>query len=226
MNKHLTTTALATLLVPGGSSLATVRGQQGAGQSSAQPQAVAQEQTQLAWQLQHAEQQPNLQSVRQAVTQAQNAVQGQQPSQQQASTQVREAADALAELHRGRGNENNAAALPGTTGMPLARVQNLVGTTVTGADGKDADEIQNLLIDGSGEVRAAVVGWGGFLGMGERSAVMQVERIQLGAAAGENNRAQLKMTKNELDMLPGYDDSRAGEYGREQSWGNGLRLYY
>ena len=109
--------------------------------------------------------------------------------------------------------------------MPLARVQNLVGTNVVGADGKDAGEIQNLLIDGNGQVRAAVVEWGGFFGIGERSAAVPVDRIQLGAATGGNDRARLNMTKEELEKLPRYDSSRASDYGREQGWGTGIRLY-
>ena len=383
MNKYLTTTALATILVLGGSGLAAAQGQQGTSQSGVQPQVAAQGQAQVAQQLQKAEQglrqaqqqlsssgqggqQPNLQPVRQAVTQAQqalgqvpsqmqgqdtykkaqqqlteaqNAVQGQQPNQQQASTQVRKAADALAELHRGMGNGSSAAASgaqgaqiavqqrapqvnvqqpapqvtvqqplpqvtiqqpppqvtvnqpqpqvtvqqakpqvhvqqqgqpqvnverqgqpqvhvqqpakngqntgatntpasaqssgnvqhaavsPGTAGLPLARVQNLIGTNVVGADGKDAGEVQNLLIDGSGQVRAAVVEWGGFLGIGERSAAVPVDRIQLGATNSSNDRARLNMTKDELEKLPRYDSSHASDYGREQGWGNSIRLY-
>lgn len=367
MNKYLTTTALATILVLGGSGLVAAQSQQGSSQSGTQPQAATQGQAQVAQQLQQAEQslrqaqqqlsgsgqggqQPDMQPARQAVTQAQqalgqvpsqvqgqdafkkakqqlteaqNAVQGQQPNQQ-ASTQVREAADALAELHRGMGNGSNAAASgatgaqiavqqrapqvtvqqpapqitvqqpqpqvtiqqpppqvtvqqaqpqvhvqqqgqpqvhvqqqgqqqaasgqntgtsttpapaqsggntqqsaasAATAGMPLARVQNLVGTNVTGADGKDAGEIQNLLIDGSGQVRAAIVEWGGFLGMGERSAAVPIDRIQLGAAAGGNDRARLNMTKEELEKLPRYESSHASDYGRDQGWGNGIRQY-
>nr|WP_264185618.1 PRC-barrel domain-containing protein [Roseicella aerolata] len=100
----------------------------------------------------------------------------------------------------------------------------MVGTNVVGADGKDAGEIQNLLIDGSGQVRAAVVEWGGFLGIGERSAAVPIDRIQLGAA-GSNDRARLTMTREELERLPRYDRNRVGEYGREQGWGDGIRLF-
>ncbi|MFC7478151.1 PRC-barrel domain-containing protein [Dankookia sp. GCM10030260] len=157
--------------------------------------------------------------------QGQPQVQVQQQEQRQATSGQSTGASTMTAPVQPGGNTQQAAAAAGVAGLPLARVQSLVGTNVVGADGKDAGEIQNLLIDGSGQVRAAVVEWGGFLGMGERSAAVPIDRIQLGAATGDNDRAQLKMAKGELEKLPRYDSSRAGEYGREQGWGNGIRLY-
>ena len=67
--------------------------------------------------------------AQQQLTEAQNAVQGLQPNQQQAATQVREAADALAELHRGMRNGSNAAA-SGATGAHIAVQQQAPQVTV------------------------------------------------------------------------------------------------
>ena len=83
--------------------------------------------------------------------------------------------------------------------------------------------MRNLLIDNSGRVRAAVVEWGGFLGIGERQAVVPIERIRLGQ--GGNDRAQLTMTREELEALPRDDRDRVADHGRERGWGEGLRLY-
>jgi sporulation protein YlmC with PRC-barrel domain len=115
------------------------------------------------------------------------------------------------------------AATSPATGVSLQSVQNLVGKNVVGSNGRDAGEIRNLLIDNSGRVRAAVIEWGGFLGLGERQAMVPVERIRLGE--GENDRAQLNMTREELEALPRYDRDRIAGYGRERGWGEGLRLY-
>jgi hypothetical protein len=51
-------------------------------------------------------------------------------------------------------------------GIALQRAQALVATNLVGSGGRDAGEIQNLLVDRSGQVRAAVVEWGGLLGIG------------------------------------------------------------
>lgn len=45
-------------------------------------------------------------------------------------------------------------------GVPLQQVTNLIGNNVVGANGHDAGEVQDFLLDRSGNVRAAVVEWG------------------------------------------------------------------
>jgi hypothetical protein len=68
-----------------------------------------------------------------------------------------------------------------------------------------------------------VVEWGGFLGIGERQAVVPIEQIQLGA--GPNDRARLNMTREQLEALPRYDRDNLREYGSRYGWGEGTRLY-
>jgi hypothetical protein len=108
-------------------------------------------------------------------------------------------------------------------GVPLASVERLIGTNVYGADGRQAGEVRNLLMDGNGQVRAAVIEWGGFLGIGEKEALVPIERLQLGS--GNNDRVTMTITRQELEALPRYDRSRVADYGREQGWGEGLRLH-
>jgi sporulation protein YlmC with PRC-barrel domain len=122
------------------------------------------------------------------------------------------------------GSANTQAAVAGAAmGVPLARVSELVGKNVLGADGQDAGEIRNLLIDRAGNVRGAVVEWGGFLGIGERQAVVPIERIQL--ATGTNERARLSMTREQLEALPRYDRNNLNEASGRYGWGDGVRLY-
>ena len=107
-------------------------------------------------------------------------------------------------------------------GMPLARVQSLLGTNVVGANGRDAGEVENLLIDRNGMVRAAVVEWGGFLGIGARRAVVPIDQIRFGA---EGERARMELTREQLERLPRYEPGQIGTYAREQGWGDGVRAY-
>jgi acetyl esterase/lipase len=116
-----------------------------------------------------------------------------------------------------------AGALGASGGGPaLRRAEALVGTNVIGAGDRDAGEIENLLVDRGGQVRAAVVEWGGFLGIGERRTVVPMEQIQLGA---EGERARLNLTREQLEALPRYDRDRVADLGRERGWGEGLRLF-
>jgi sporulation protein YlmC with PRC-barrel domain len=121
------------------------------------------------------------------------------------------------------GGAQNAAASPAAAGVPLQRAQSLVGTNVVGANGRDAGEVENLLIDRNGQVRAAVVEWGGFLGIGENRAVVPIDQIQLGA--GNNERARMTLTREQLERLPRYDRNNIAEYGTRYGWGEGLRLF-
>jgi len=108
-------------------------------------------------------------------------------------------------------------------GVPLTSVQDLVGTNLVGANGRDAGEIQNLLIDRAGNVRAAVVEWGGFLGLGDREAVVPLDQIQLGANASDP--ARMNLTREQLEALPRYDRNALNDYGTRFGWGEGVRTY-
>lgn len=153
----------------------------------------------------------NYRDAEQRVGEAERALQGNQPDAQRAQG----AADAL--LIVVPKLQADAA------GVPLQSAQSLVGTNVVGANGKDAGEVENLLIDRGGQVRGAVVEWGGFLGIGERRAVVPINRIQFGA--GNNDRARLEMTREQLEQLPRYERDRLAEYGTRYGWGEGLRLF-
>lgn len=149
--------------------------------------------------------------------------------QQQAQDRARQGQDQQtgassatpAPAQSGGSQPQRAAATP-AAGMALQSVQGLIGTNVVGANGREAGEVRNLLIDGQGRVRAAVVEWGGFLGLGTREAMVPIERIRLGQG---NEQARLEMTREELEALPRHDRDRVAEYGRERGWGEGLRLF-
>jgi hypothetical protein len=67
-----------------------------------------------------------------------------------------------------------------------------------------------------------VVEWGGFLGIGERRAVVPMVQIQFSV---QGKRARLNLTREQLEALPRYDRERIGDLGRERDWGEGLRLF-
>lgn len=110
-----------------------------------------------------------------------------------------------------------------TAGVPLHGVTNLPGTDLIGPNGQKVGEIENLLVDREGNVRAVVVEWGGFLGLGDREALVPMNRIQLGATNAD--RARISMTREQLEALPRWNRDRLADYGREYGWGDGLRWY-
>ncbi len=106
-------------------------------------------------------------------------------------------------------------------GVELSRASSLIGTNVMASTGRAAGAIDNLLIDSGGQVRAAVVEWGGFLGLGARRAVVPVEQLDFG---GLGDRVRMDLTRAQLEELPRYDPDRLEDYGRMEGWG-ALRSY-
>lgn len=109
------------------------------------------------------------------------------------------------------------AALPSLSREEAGR---LIGTNLVGANGQKAGEIENLVVDGTGRVRGAVVEWGGFLGIGQRSAIIPMEQIQFGA----DGRGHLGMTREQLEALPRYEHDKLTDLGQQQGFGDGLQL--
>jgi hypothetical protein len=166
----------------------------------------------------------------QRVAEAQQALQGGDRADPERARQAVDAYLVLVPRMRSEMGAGATTAAPGTVSagpttasVPLQRVTSLMGTDLIGPNGEKVAEIENLLVDAQGNVRAVVVEWGGFLGIGDREALVPVDRIQLGAAA--NDRARIGMTREELERLPRFDRDRLAEYGREHGWGEGLRWH-
>ncbi len=104
-------------------------------------------------------------------------------------------------------------AQPAASGIPLARVQSLGSTNLVGANGQNAGEIENLLVDGIGQVRATSVESGRFLDLGPRRAAVPIEQIQLD---GGGDRAA-EHSAQELERLGSFDPANLGVYRPRQS---------
>jgi len=154
---------------------------------------------------------------------AQRALGGEQADLQRAQTAV-DAIIVLVPRLREDATKASAATQAGALGVPLARVTNLVGANLYGPNGSNyVAQLENLLVDRQGNIRAAVVEWGGFLGIGERRALVPIERIQFGTS--QDDRARITMIREQLEQLPRYDRDRLADYGREHGWGEGVRWY-
>ncbi|ABD87721.1 PRC-barrel domain-containing protein [Rhodopseudomonas palustris] len=58
------------------------------------------------------------------------------------------------------------------------RSSKLIGINVYNSNNESLGEISELLVDQSGKIQAAVIGVGGFLGMGERNIAIPFEKIK------------------------------------------------
>jgi hypothetical protein len=76
----------------------------------------------------------------------------------------------------------------------------LMGLNVVGSSNESIGEISDFLVDEEGKILAAVVGVGGFLGIGERNVALELS--QLSVDAGEDGDLVTRMTKEQLEALP------------------------
>lgn len=99
------------------------------------------------------------------------------------------------------------AVLPGTSAPAASwysRMQSdqIVGQTVYGSDGKAIGEVENVVVNQQGKQAGAVIGVGGFLGLGERDVTIPLDQLQ----RGDDNRLKTAMTKEAIANLPEYQE--------------------
>jgi len=90
-----------------------------------------------------------------------------------------------------------------------ARAENMIGKTVRGADGEEVGEIEDLILNPqSGQIERAVIGVGGFLGVGERQVAVDWKQIQ---PAPQSEDLQTSLTKADVEKMPEF------EYGENEN---------
>lgn len=78
-------------------------------------------------------------------------------------------------------------------------VEQLDGLDVVTPTGERIGEVEEVLADATGKIVAVVVEYGGFLGVGDKDAVFQLDSLKL-----ENNKLVTPMTKQQLEALPDW----------------------
>src|SRR5262249_44763146 len=90
----------------------------------------------------------------------------------------------------------------------------------------DADEnlgrIVDVIVDRDGVVRAAVIDFGGFLGVGSRKIVVDWRALRFGAIANKSDSISLELTKEQVSAAPEYKEDTPvivlGAAGSLQPW--------
>jgi sporulation protein YlmC with PRC-barrel domain len=102
-----------------------------------------------------------------------------------------------------------AAVAPATGTFPVAKdVESLMGKDVYGADGKDVGDLENVLVGPNGRVRAAIVEFGGFLGIGEHKVAVPWEELNI-----QGDRVTVNMTEDQVKAMPRWNKDRPdGEF--------------
>jgi sporulation protein YlmC with PRC-barrel domain len=91
--------------------------------------------------------------------------------------------------------------------MGQMSAENLVGTTVYGANDENIGEVGDVVLSQDGKVDAIIIDVGGFLGMGEKPVAVGMDNLQF--LSDENNRMYLytNFSKEQLDQAQAYDEA-------------------
>jgi hypothetical protein len=82
--------------------------------------------------------------------------------------------------------------------------------------------IVDVIVDREGQVRAAVIDFGGFLGVGSRKIVVDWRALRFGAVANKKDSITLELTKAQVSKAPEYKEDQPvivlGAAGSLQPW--------
>jgi sporulation protein YlmC with PRC-barrel domain len=86
------------------------------------------------------------------------------------------------------------------------RGSKLIGASVYGPDNQSIGEVSDLVVDGSGKVKAAVVGVGGFLGVGQKDVAIPFEALNVSRKpnSGSIDKITVSYSKDELKNAPKF----------------------
>lgn len=102
-----------------------------------------------------------------------------------------------------------AAASGGTPAVVLdgQQVESILGKKVRSAGGDDMGRIVDIIGDRSGQVRAAIVDFGGFLGVGSRQIAVDWKALRF-PMEGKSDAVVVDLSRDQLRVAPAY---KAGE---------------
>ena len=129
---------------------------------------------------------------------------------------------AFAQAPRDQNPQTPAAQAAPVTATGQWRASKLIGVNVYNAQNEKLGDINELIVDSSGRIAGAVIGVGGFLGMGEHDVMVPMDRLRFSNEAGKNttgaasnnnssagkqwypDRAVLSANKDQLKAMPQF----------------------
>ena len=94
---------------------------------------------------------------------------------------------------------------PGTPAMVLddQEVSTILGKSVRSSAGEDTGRIVDIIVSRDGQVHAAIIDFGGFLGIGTRKIAVDWHALNF-APAGKPGSITLELTRNQVRVAPEY----------------------
>lgn len=100
----------------------------------------------------------------------------------------------------------NASGSQGTpaTVLDTQDYESLLGRSVRSAGGDELGRVIDVIIDKDGHPRAAIIDFGGFLGVGTRKIAVDWRALRFTVEAGKERRLSVALTRNQVRVSPEY----------------------
>jgi hypothetical protein len=95
---------------------------------------------------------------------------------------------------------------PSVTIIGASDAHGVLGRDVRSPTDEDMGHIVDVIVDRSGSVRAAVIDFGGFLGVGSRKIVVDWNALHFGRIANKGDSITLELTKDQVTAAPEYKE--------------------
>ena len=111
---------------------------------------------------------------------------------------------------------------PSVTVIGAKDAHGILGREVRSAANEDMGRVVDVIVDREGTVRAAVIDFGGFLGVGSRKIVVDWGALGFWRVANKRDSITLELTKAQVAAAPEYKEDAPvivlGAAGRLQPW--------
>lgn len=97
---------------------------------------------------------------------------------------------------------------PSVTVLGKREVQGILGREVRSTADENMGRIVDVLVDSSGSTRAAIIDFGGFLGVGSRKIAVAWTALHFVPAAEKRYGIVLELTRDQVNAAPEYKEGR------------------
>lgn len=95
---------------------------------------------------------------------------------------------------------------PSVTVIGARDAHGILGRDVLSSANEDMGRIVDVIVDRDGKVRAAVIDFGGFLGVGSRKIVVDWNALRFAGVSNKSDSITLDLTKQQVSAAPEYKE--------------------
>jgi hypothetical protein len=97
---------------------------------------------------------------------------------------------------------------PAVTILNSHEVEGILGREVLDAANENMGRIVDVIVDRTGQVRAAIIDFGGFLGVGSRKIAVDWSALRFPPPLKKDGRITLELTRDQVKAAPEYHDGK------------------